>query len=70
VKPWPYASFGEPGVVKSREYVADLDVTLVEFENGREAHRQADALQQGPGEHPRPHRPRPPADADERHRRL
>ena len=34
VKPWPYASFGEPGVVKSREYVADLDVTLVEFENG------------------------------------
>lgn len=34
VKPWPYASFGEPGVVKTRNYIADLDVTLVEFENG------------------------------------
>ncbi len=34
VKPWPYASFGAAGVVKSRDYLADLNVTLVEFENG------------------------------------
>ncbi len=34
VKPWPYASFGTPGVVATREYVADLDVTKVVFENG------------------------------------
>ncbi len=34
IKPWPYTSFGPPGAVASREYVADLDVTLVKFENG------------------------------------
>lgn len=34
VKPWPYSNFGTPGAVASREFVADLGVTLVEFENG------------------------------------
>jgi zinc protease len=34
VKPWPYTSFGTPGVVANREFIADLGVTLVEFENG------------------------------------
>lgn len=34
VKPWPYADFGPAGLVASRKFVADLGVTLVEFENG------------------------------------
>src|SRR5262249_52367808 len=31
---WPYASFGVPGTVADRQYVKDLDVTLVRFANG------------------------------------
>ncbi len=31
---WPYASFGKPGVVKSRREIADLGVTEVTFDNG------------------------------------
>ena len=34
IKPWPYTNFGTPGVVASREDVADLGVSLIEFENG------------------------------------
>ncbi len=34
VKPWPYTDFGKPGVVASRELVADLNVTKVTYENG------------------------------------
>ena len=34
VKPWPYPDFGKPGVVASREVVADLNVTKVVYENG------------------------------------
>lgn len=34
VKPWPYTDFGKPGVVASRETVADLNVTKVVYENG------------------------------------
>jgi len=34
IKPWPYTDFGTPGVVASRELVADLNVTKVTFENG------------------------------------
>jgi zinc protease len=32
--PWAYTNFGPPGKVAHREYLADLDVTLVTFENG------------------------------------
>jgi zinc protease len=31
---WAYTDFGPPGKVAKREHVADLDVTLLEFENG------------------------------------
>ncbi|MBL9213364.1 MAG: insulinase family protein [Opitutaceae bacterium] len=31
---WAYADFGAPGRVAKREHVADLDVTLLTFENG------------------------------------
>ncbi len=31
---WGYADWGAPGKVKERKHVADLDITLVEFENG------------------------------------
>ncbi len=31
---WGYADWGTPGKVKQRQHVADLDITLVEFENG------------------------------------
>jgi zinc protease len=34
IKPWPYTNFGAAGVVASRQYVEDLGVTLVKFENG------------------------------------
>jgi len=34
VKPWPYTNFGPPGAVASREFIPDLGVTLVRFENG------------------------------------
>ena len=34
IKPWPYTSFGTPGVVAERQVVQDLGVTLVRFENG------------------------------------
>jgi zinc protease len=31
---WAYTDFGPPGKVAQREHVADLDVTLLQFENG------------------------------------
>jgi zinc protease len=31
---WGYTNFGPPGKVAKREHVADLDITLVTFENG------------------------------------
>ena len=31
---WAYTSFGAPGRVAKREHIADLDVTLLTFENG------------------------------------
>lgn len=31
---WAYTDFGSPGKVARREHVADLDVTLLQFENG------------------------------------
>lgn len=34
IKPWPYTSFGKPGVVASKELVSDLGVALIRFENG------------------------------------
>ena len=33
-KAWPYASFGAPGTVASRQEVKDLGVTIVRFKNG------------------------------------
>ena len=34
IKPWPYSDFGKPGAVASREFVSDLNVTKVVYENG------------------------------------
>ena len=31
---WAYTDFGAPGKVAKREHIADLDVTLLQFENG------------------------------------
>ncbi|MGH7959861.1 MAG: insulinase family protein, partial [Opitutaceae bacterium] len=31
---WAYTNFGAPGKIAKREHVADLDVTLLQFENG------------------------------------
>jgi zinc protease len=31
---WGYTNFGAPGKVTKREHIADLDVTLLQFENG------------------------------------
>jgi zinc protease len=31
---WAYTDFGPPGKVAKREHIADLDVTLLQFENG------------------------------------
>src|SRR5678816_3273740 len=31
---WAYTNFGAPGKVAKRDHVADLDVTLITFENG------------------------------------